>query len=100
MKTTAIIETTIVPNSEYTISIAIKPIKGELLYKHGFFFYNAITMHTEKETNKFLKELEEPLKNVTNLTIEDIKRSIDILNEFYTNDLKYKPLFRYPTQRR
>lgn len=100
MKKTAIIETTIIPNSEYTIFIAIKPINGELHHKHGFFFYNARTMHTEEETNKFLKELEEPLKNVINLTIEDVKKSIDIMNDFYTKDLKYKPLFRYPNRRR
>ena len=100
MKTTAILETTIVMHSEYTICIYIKPICDKILHKHGFFFYNAKTMHSEEETKKFLTELEEAFKYVINLTIEDVKKSIDILNDIYTRDLKYEPLLRYPIRKR
>lgn len=86
MKRQAYLETTIIKNAVYQVRIRIV-IPRE---KNHDFVYNAKSMG-EKGNKRFYHRLNEYLKDVDNLTIEDVKKSIDILEEIYEKDSHYTP---------
>ena len=86
MKKQAYLETTIIKNAVYQVRVIIVIPGGP---PHDF-VYNAKSMG-EKGKKRFYHRLNIYLKDVDNLTIEDVKKSIDILEEIYEKDSHYTP---------
>lgn len=86
MKIQAYLETTIIKNAVYQVRVIIVIPGG----KPHVFVYNANSMG-EKGDKRFYHRLNIYLKDVDNLTIEDVKKSIDILKEIYEKDSHYTP---------